>query len=100
MKKKAATWGNIRKNFIDFASFALFATMTTHILDSLVIPSGIVGRFAAERERDIQRHAEAQHREEVLLKIEAELNQGAGSDPDQGTKAAARGDGGSGLGTS
>ena len=49
--------------------------MTTHILDSFVIPSGIVGRFAAERERDIQRHAEAQHREEVLLKIEAELKE-------------------------
>ncbi len=49
--------------------------MTTHIIDSLVIPSGIVGRFSAERERDIQRHAEAQHREEVLLKIEAELKE-------------------------
>ena len=49
--------------------------MTTHIIDSFVIPSGIVGRFAAERERDIQRHAEAQHREEVLLKIEAELKE-------------------------
>ena len=49
--------------------------MTTHIIDSSVIPSGIVGRFAAERERDIERHAEAQHREEVLLKIEAELKE-------------------------
>lgn len=49
--------------------------MTTHIIDSFVIPLGIVGRFAAERERDIQRHAEAQHREEVLLKIEAELKE-------------------------
>ena len=57
MEKKSSNMGY---------GFALFATNTTHILDSLVIPS-------AERERDIQRHADAQHREEVLLKIEAEL---------------------------
>ena len=41
----------------------------------LLIPSVIVRHTAAEKERDIQRHAERRRREEVILQIEAQLKE-------------------------